>query len=203
MTKAPGLNVHQRMAQAMHTVTYIQKEKKKGMQYSIVSHDTVTAKVRPVLLQYGVHYYPAHMELKQDGNRTECTMIVRFVNVENPSDSFDVVSAGYGIDNSDKGPGKAISYAVKYALLKAMGLETGDDPDHDQDLVHESPDDAHILMINMFRAEMGNATTPQGFDLLVKDYTESLRKASAKFPAKIAALRMDIKNKRKELENDK
>jgi hypothetical protein len=43
----------------------------------------------------------------------------------------------YGIDDSDKGPGKAISYAVKYALLKALGLETGDDPDEDQASVHK------------------------------------------------------------------
>jgi hypothetical protein len=40
---------------------------------------------------------------------------------------------GYGVDPQDKGPGKAISYGVKYALLKVLGLETGDDPDEVQD----------------------------------------------------------------------
>jgi hypothetical protein len=42
---------------------------------------------------------------------------------------------GYGIDNQDKGPGKAMSYAVKYAMLKTFCLETGDDPEKD-DIPH-------------------------------------------------------------------
>jgi hypothetical protein len=59
-------------------------------------------------------------------------MTVRFVNVDDPQDFFDVETFGYGLDDQDKGPGKAMSYAVKYALLKTLGLETGDDPDEDQ-----------------------------------------------------------------------
>ena len=31
------------------------------------------------------------------------------------------------MDNADKAPGKAISYAFKYALLKTFALETGED----------------------------------------------------------------------------
>ena len=54
-------------------------------------------------------------------------MTVRFVNIDEPQDFFDVQSFGYGVDGQDKGPGKAMSYAVKYALLKALGLETGED----------------------------------------------------------------------------
>ena len=36
-------NIYQRIAAAMAEVDYIQKEKKNGMRYSIVSHDAVTA----------------------------------------------------------------------------------------------------------------------------------------------------------------
>ena len=131
-TKTP-LNVHERVAQAMNSVTYIQKDSKPGMRYTIVSHDNVTAKVRPALLEAGVIYYPVAMAYHQNGNRTEVQLDVRFVNITNPEDYFDVPSLGYGVDQQDKGPGKAISYAVKYALLKALGLETGDDPDATQD----------------------------------------------------------------------
>jgi hypothetical protein len=102
------------------------------MRYSIVSHDAVTAKVRPALLEAGIVYYPVHTSASQTGNRTEAHMTVRFVNIDEPNDYFDVEAFGYGIDDQDKGPGKAQSYAVKYALLKTMGLETGDDPDLDQ-----------------------------------------------------------------------
>lgn len=132
------MNIHQRLAKAMERVTYIQKDKKSGMNYSIVSHDAVTAKVRPALLEAGIVYYPVDVKHAQNGNRTEVAMTVRFVNAEKPADHFDVQSFGYGIDSQDKGPGKAMSYAVKYALLKTLGLETGDDPDHDQQTEHES-----------------------------------------------------------------
>ncbi|WP_161539674.1 ERF family protein [Paramagnetospirillum kuznetsovii] len=132
------LNIHQRLHAAMQEVTYVQKEKKNGMNYTIVSHDAVTAKVRPVLVKHGVVYYPVDLVPAQDGNRTEVIMKVRFANIDDPSDFIDVPSMGYGIDSQDKGPGKAISYAVKYALLKALGLETGDDADHDS-VEHEKP----------------------------------------------------------------
>lgn len=128
------MNIHQRLAKAMSQVTYLQKERKAGMRYSIVSHDAVTAKVRPALLEAGIVYYPVECRTSQTGNRTEAHMTVRFVNIDDPEDCFQVESFGYGIDDQDKGPGKAMSYAVKYALLKTLGLETGDDPDLDQDV---------------------------------------------------------------------
>lgn len=122
----------------MNEVSYIQKESKRGMRYSIVSHDAVTAKVRPSLVKHGVIYYPVDMVTSQDGNRTVCELTVRFQSIDDPNSFIDVPSFGYGIDDQDKGPGKAISYAVKYALLKTLGLETGDDPDYDQDVQHKS-----------------------------------------------------------------
>lgn len=126
-------NLHQRLAAAMGKVDYIQKEKKQGMRYSIVSHDSVTAKVRPALLAEGIIYHIVHLQYEQIGNRTHCLLTMRFVNIDSPDDCIDVMSFGYGIDDQDKGAGKAMSYAVKYALLKTLGLETGDDPDENQD----------------------------------------------------------------------
>lgn len=134
-------NIHQRLAEVMRAVTYIQKEKKSGMNYTITSHDAVTAKVRPALLDAGIVYYPVRCEHTHNGNRAECGMTIRFVNIDEPSDFFEVQTFGYGVDPQDKGPGKAMSYAVKYALLKALGLETGDDADHDS-INHSKEDPA-------------------------------------------------------------
>jgi hypothetical protein len=131
-------NVYQRINAVMQKVSYIQKEQKRGMQYSIVSHDKVTALLRDHFVEEGLAYHPVGISASQDGNRTQVQLTVRFVNVDNPEDFFDVPSLGYGIDQQDKGPGKAISYAVKYALLKTFGLETGDDPDEDQATKHVS-----------------------------------------------------------------
>jgi hypothetical protein len=127
------LNIAQRINAAMADVDYIQKEKKSGMNYSIVSHDAVTAKVRPILQKHGVVYYPRDMHVEQSGNRTQAVFTVRFENIDDRSDYIDVATFGYGVDPQDKGPGKAMSYGVKYALLKVLGLETGDDPDEVQD----------------------------------------------------------------------
>ena len=134
-------NIHQRIAAVMAEVTYIQKEKKQGMNYTVVSHDAVTAKVRPALLKYGVIYYPTRCVNTHNGNRAECSVTVRFANVDSPSDCIDVETFGYGVDPQDKGPGKAMSYAVKYAVLKVLALETGDDADLDS-VDHDTKDPA-------------------------------------------------------------
>lgn len=152
------LNVHQRLAAVMAEVTYIQKERKQGMNYTIVSHDAVTAKVRPVLLKHGIVYYPVRCEYSHNGNRAECAMTVRFVNVDQPTDFFDVPTFGYGVDPQDKGPGKAMSYSVKYALLKALGLETGDDPDTDS--VDYTPADPALKAVEIQTAKDAAAAQP-------------------------------------------
>ena len=145
-------NVHQRLAAAMAEVKYIQNEQKEGMRYRVVSHDKVTAKVRPALLAAGVVYYPVRCDYVQNGNRTECSVTVRFVNIDEPSDFFDVPTLGFGVDGQDKGPGKAMSYAVKYALLKALGLETGEDPDEDADTPQHTTDNPHAPKFNAVAA---------------------------------------------------
>ena len=73
-------NIHQRLAKVQQKLSYIQKEKKRGMQYSIVSHDAVTAAVRPLMVENGIIYYPCFVNHEQSGNRTEVMMAVRFVN---------------------------------------------------------------------------------------------------------------------------
>lgn len=125
-------NIYQRLHEVMKAVSYVQKEDKKvNNQYTFVSHDAVTAKIRPFLLEHGVLSLPQNMHHTKDGNMTIIQMNIRFVNIDKPEDFIDVPSVGYGIDPQDKGVGKAISYAVKYGLLKALSLETGDDPERD------------------------------------------------------------------------
>ncbi|KKL89209.1 hypothetical protein LCGC14_1916930, partial [marine sediment metagenome] len=132
MPAKPSRNLHQRLHAAMKEVKYIQKDiriKLKSGSYKVISHDAVTAKVRPALLKQGIIYYPMEMVRSQNGNRTEVDLKVRFANIDDPGDFIDVPGIGYGVDSGDKGPGMAVSYAVKYCLLKALGLETGDDAD--------------------------------------------------------------------------
>jgi thiol-disulfide isomerase/thioredoxin len=132
------LNIYQKINNVMKEVDYIQKgDKKVNNQYNFVSHDQVTAKMHPALTKHGIVVIPSVDKLIQDGNRTSVELSVKFVNVDDPHDSFTMMSCGFGIDAGDKGPGKAISYAFKYAMLKVFCLETGDDPDQDQYVIYE------------------------------------------------------------------
>jgi hypothetical protein len=131
-TKTEKKNIHQRMHAVMKDISYVQKEEKKvNNQYRFVSHDAVTAKLRAAMVEHGIVCLPSLIDYKQDGNRTEASYLISFTNIDDPADTVEIKSFGYGIDPQDKGPGKACSYAVKYALLKAFCLETGDDPERD------------------------------------------------------------------------
>ena len=149
-------NIYQRLAEAMNRCTYVKKDTKVtgfGGGYSAVSHDAVTAKVRQHLLAVGVIAMSSVIESNEtreeihakNGMRTvfRCSVVMetRFVNIDEPSDSIVVRSIGTGEDSGDKAPGKAVSYAVKYGLLKALMLETGDDADQDASIHRAAPVD--------------------------------------------------------------
>lgn len=133
-------NLHHRILGIMSELDYIEKGSAKvNGQYRFVSHDQVTAKVHPLLVKYGITVIPNIEDMTQDDNRTTIKIVFTFVNADNPQDNFSVRYFAHGIDGSDKGPGKAISYAYKYALLKTFCLETGDDPDNDANASYEPP----------------------------------------------------------------
>lgn len=124
-------NIHQRIHAAQRNVGEIQKHQPSGMKYPIISHDEVTAKVSPALHGEGIIYSSSVVDHGRDGNLTWALVKTTFYNVDNPSDCIESTMLGYGVDREDKGPGKAISYAVKYTLLKMMSKQTGDDPENE------------------------------------------------------------------------
>lgn len=199
--RASGANIFQRMHAVMQEIDYIQKEKKQGMRYSIVSHDAVTAKVRPLMVKHGIVYYPTNMLIEQVGNRTQLTCDVVFQNIDDIHDRMVVASAGYGIDDQDKGPGKGISYAVKYALLKGLGLESGDDPDEDQETIAKPGiTDPRRAQIEEFRSLIAGAPDMERMekiraefkpvlDDLGTDFAAYVQEAKSKWQQKAAALK--------------
>lgn len=131
-------NIYQKIVSVMSELHYIAKgDKMVNGQYRFVSHDQVTAKVHPLLVKYGIVIVPSVEEMFVEGNRFTAKLLICFVNSECPSDNFTVRYVGQGIDSGDKGAGKAISYAYKYALLKTFCLETGDDPDNNANASYE------------------------------------------------------------------
>lgn len=152
LTPDPSLNIHQRIRGIMSDVDYIQKgDKTVNGSYRFVSHDQVVEKLHALFVLWGVNVIPNTEDMIQDGNRTMIKYVVSFVNVDNPSDHFSTRWFAHAIDGGgtnkdgkpipigDKGPGKAMSYAHKYALLKTFNLATGEDPDNDANASYEPP----------------------------------------------------------------
>lgn len=123
--------------------------------YKAVGEADILKAVKPLEKQYGVYSYPLSRRIIESGKlestdfngaskhqlyeRIEVTY--RFVNIEKPDEFVDMASYGDGIDSGDKGPGKAMTYADKYALMKAYKIITGDDPDQ---FASEDLNDAEI-----------------------------------------------------------
>ncbi len=151
------MNIAERLHLTMTLVEYVQKQQpkradqlgpgEKPMRYSIVTHDAVTALVRAALVKCGIVFTVESCNLSISGNMSIVNLVGRFTNIDRPDDFLLQASCGNGIDTGDKGPGKALSYAVKYAYLKALGLETGDDPDLDQDAVRANEPELRLESI--------------------------------------------------------
>lgn len=114
--------------------------------YKAVSERDILDAVKPLEEKHGIYSYPIsrtvlesnllESESTYNGQAKKTTTfmtrietVYRFVNVDNPLEYIDTVTFAEGIDSQDKGSGKAMTYADKYALMKAYKISTGDDPD--------------------------------------------------------------------------
>lgn len=130
-------NIYQRLNAIQAEVGYVQKDTKVstgGGSYSAISHDAVTAMLRPHLVRHGVIIStslnsepvldPVAEGSKQRLFRAE--FVVSFINIDMQEDRHAVIVPAFSMDSTDKHCGKAISMATKYAMLKVFALETGD-----------------------------------------------------------------------------
>jgi len=160
-------NIFQRMVQVMGEVDYVPKESKKvNGQYTYASHDAVKKALHHPMVKAGIYMKSTILEMTQDGNRTDVKMEITFYNIDNPEDRIIVEYRGYGIDSQDKGVGKAISYATKYALLNAFCLETGDDAE--RDLIEHKPEAPKPECISKEQVKLINGLGEQNPDQLEK-----------------------------------
>lgn len=140
------MNIYQRINKVREAVSYVQKDKQitGGGNYKAVSHDMVVAIVREHFVKNGIVTYPEQVmgkmnpqgqKASKDGNGTipdhmrlyEGGYKIHFVNMDAPEDRVSVDIEAHAMDNGDKAPGKAVTYATKAAILKLLMLETGED----------------------------------------------------------------------------
>jgi len=144
-----AMNIYQKMCAATAEISRVAKNLEVGFgksSYKAVGEADVLAAVKPVEEKYGIYSFPVSRDIIESGvleNVSEyngqtttkkqfqmrVSTVYRFVNVDKPEEYLDITTYGDGVDSQDKAPGKAMTYADKYALLKAYKIMTGDDPD--------------------------------------------------------------------------
>lgn len=114
--------------------------------YKAVSERDVLDAVKPIEQKYRVFSLPISRKIiAQDvlekvseyNGKTSKTYTMymriettyRFYNIDKPDECIDTITYADGLDTGDKASGKAMTYADKYALMKAYKISTGDDPD--------------------------------------------------------------------------
>ena len=121
------MNIYQRLNEVRKAVKYVQKDTQVANQYRAVTHDQVTSVTREHFVKHGIMVVPTLKSSHMDGGLYAGAFEVRFVNIDDPfADVLPVVVEAHGMDKGDKAPGKALSMATKYAILKVLSLETGE-----------------------------------------------------------------------------
>lgn len=155
------MNLLQRINEVRKTIKYVQKDKAvstgKGS-YMAVTHDMVTAMVRQPMIEHGIVCFPSLVsgetiqppptaEGKERQLRYEAIYDFTFANAEDPKDCIVIRIQAHANDSGDKAPGKAISYAKKYAILKLFEIETGEDEESRVREAEEFPIEDHLAAI--------------------------------------------------------
>ena len=153
------MNIYEKMLAITNEIGTVAKNLEVGVgksQYKAVGEADVLKAVKELEAKYNVYSYPSNRKVidnsimqtrkEYNGQVTEGNQLFMrieveytFVNVEKPDEQIKIISYGDGIDTQDKAPGKAMTYADKYALLKAYKIVTGEDPDQ-----QHSPDTVKI-----------------------------------------------------------
>lgn len=145
-TKTKALNIYEKLSAISTELMTVAKNLEVGVgqnKYKAVGEADVLRAVKPLEAKYKVYSYPYSRSIIESGTIESTNykgeaknnlferieVVYRFINMENPSEYVDITSYGDGIDSQDKSVGKAMTYADKYALLKAYKIVTGDDPD--------------------------------------------------------------------------
>lgn len=138
------------VAHVQSRITHVEKggRSTEGGNYSFRRIDDVIKALHPILADAGVVIVPRHQEILSQlqpvpGRKeswSSITIRVEYtIRARGCDQAMTVQGIGVGLDNGDKGPGKALSYAYKSAITQLFSIPT-DDPAMDAEMTPE--DDA-------------------------------------------------------------
>jgi len=119
-------------------VGYIQKKgRNEFQQYNYVTESDVVAQTREALLDNDIVMIPSVESVNHDEWGNTNIIVVYTMHHTTSGESLTFRMAGSGNDRNSKGVGdkgiyKALTGCNKYALLKALQLATGDDPEDEK-----------------------------------------------------------------------
>ena len=149
MATTPAANIYCRLLAISAELATVAKNLDVSMgkagKYKAVGEADVLRALKPLEAKHGVYSFPYLREIIESGTLESTDfngnvkkqlferikVVYRFINIDKPEEFIDITSYGDGIDSGDKSVGKAMTYADKYALLKAYKIVTGDDPDQE------------------------------------------------------------------------
>jgi hypothetical protein len=139
-----------KLAVVRRRIAYVQKRgHNPRFNYNYVTAADIAGAVGDILAELGVVVVPrlesiSHEAVRASAGGTEhathVVMSYSFLDVDT-AEEITVKTAGEGLDSGDKAPYKAMTGALKYALLQSFLLATGDDPEEERSSPanHSSP----------------------------------------------------------------
>jgi ERF superfamily protein len=135
------LNLRQKLALVRRRLAYVQKRGyNQRSNYNYVTAADIAGAVGDILAELGVVVIPRLESISHEPARTgraeiehvaRVVMNYTFMDVDT-AEEITVKVAGEGLDPGDKAPYKAMTGALKYALLQSFLLATGDDPEEER-----------------------------------------------------------------------
>jgi hypothetical protein len=122
------LNIYQKLIEVRKSVPYLKKESQ-GHQYQYTGSSQVLAAVRAKMDELGLMLICkvlGHNLIEGKTSKgakefmTELDLEFTWINAEKPEEVIICPWYGQGVDNSEKGVGKSLTYAEKYFILKDL-----------------------------------------------------------------------------------
>lgn len=197
LDKIKSMNIFEKLSLITDEIGVVEKglnvQVTKSSSYKAVSERDVLDAIKPIEKKYRVYSYPSKREIvdkdvlvkktEYANDYSESTKTVetntlfmriettyKFVNMDKPDEFVETTVYGDGLDTGDKAPGKAMTYADKYALMKAYKLSTGDDPEKDPRPTngYKKNDNEKLALIS--KLNMLVTTTNVDYDKLLEFY---------------------------------
>ena len=135
------------MIAAAANVKAVGKIAAQGLNYKFRQITDIVDSSRAALLEEGIGIRPEYIVLAESersrpngGVQTVIRLQGRFTFFNAYGDTMQVVTIGEGVDTSDKATNKAMTAALKYALIQTLQIPTGDDSDFENEEKAENPD---------------------------------------------------------------